>query len=67
MSGYEVLARIRENEVTSAIPVIAVSANAMPSDVKAGIEAGFNEYITKPIKIDDFFEIIDQILPQKTG
>ena len=67
MSGYEVLARIRENEVTSAIPVIAVSANAMPSDVKAGIEAGFNEYITKPIKIDDFFEIIDQILAQKTG
>ena len=67
MNGYEVLARIRENEVTSTIPVVAVSANAMPSDIKAGLEAGFNEYITKPIKIDDFFEIIDQILAQKTG
>lgn len=67
MNGYEVLARIRENETTSAIPVVAVSANAMPSDVKAGLEAGFNEYITKPIKIDNFFEIIDQILAQSTG
>jgi CheY-like chemotaxis protein len=67
MNGYEVLARIRENEVTCAIPVVAVSANAMPSDVKAGLEAGFNEYITKPIKIDNFFEIIDQILAQSSG
>ena len=65
MNGYEVLARIRENEVTRAIPVVAVSANAMPSDVKAGFEAGFNEYITKPIKIDNFFDIIDQILGER--
>lgn len=67
MNGYEVLARIRENETTSAIPVVAVSANAMPSDVKAGLEAGFNEYITKPINIESFFEIIDQILAQTSG
>jgi len=67
MNGYEVLARIRGNKKTSAIPVVAVSANAMPSDVQAGLEAGFNEYITKPIKIDKFFEIIDQILAHGPG
>jgi len=67
MNGYQVLARIRENESTKNLPVVAVSANAMPSDIQTGKEAGFDEYITKPIKIDSFFEIIDQILAKKSG
>ncbi|MGW8248203.1 MAG: response regulator [Acidiferrobacterales bacterium] len=65
MSGYQVLAQIRETEATKNLPVIAISAKAMPEDIKAGKEAGFDEYITKPIKIDSFFEIIDQILARK--
>ena len=67
MNGYQVLARIRETQATKSLPVVAISANAMPADIKAGKEAGFDEYITKPIKIDSFFEIIDQILTQKSG
>lgn len=67
MSGFQVLARIRENEETRSLPVVAVSANAMPSDIQAGREAGFDEYITKPIQIDSFFKTIDQILLNKMG
>jgi len=67
MSGFQVLARIRENEETRNLPVVAVSANAMPSDIQAGREAGFDEYITKPIQIDSFFRTIDQILLNKIG
>jgi len=65
MSGYQVLAQIRETESTRNLPVIAVSANAMPEDIRAGKEAGFDEYITKPIKIDSFFQVIDHFLAQK--
>ena len=39
---------------TAHIPVVAISANAMPGDILKGLEAGFLRYITKPIKINEF-------------
>jgi CheY-like chemotaxis protein len=42
--------------------VIAVSANAMPSDLEKGMAAGFNAYITKPINISDFYKQVEQFL-----
>ncbi len=51
MSGYEVLKRLRAAPQTRHIPVIAVSANAMPSDVVKGLAAGFAQYITKPVEL----------------
>lgn len=62
MSGYEVLARVRENERTRNLPVIAVSANAMPADIQLGKEAGFDDYITKPIQLDQFFRVLDRVI-----
>jgi CheY-like chemotaxis protein len=44
------------------IPVLAISANAMPSDVKKGMEAGFFSYLTKPIKVSEFMAAIDTAL-----
>lgn len=67
MSGLQVLARIRENDETRHLPVVAVSANAMPADIESGLKAGFDDYITKPIQIDAFFEKIDQIVTKKSG
>jgi PAS domain S-box-containing protein len=50
MDGYEVLRRLRASgDQGAAVPVIAVSANAMPADVGRGIEAGFVDYLTKPV------------------
>jgi CheY-like chemotaxis protein len=49
MDGYEVLRRLRADEGTRGIPVIAVSANAMPADIERGLAAGFDDYLTKPI------------------
>ncbi|MHA7816883.1 MAG: response regulator [Pseudohaliea sp.] len=51
MSGYELLERLREDEALKAIPVLAVTANAMPQDVERGRQAGFADYITKPINL----------------
>ena len=42
---------------------MAVSANAMRHDVERGQQAGFVDYLTKPIVIDDFLAAISRILP----
>jgi PAS domain S-box-containing protein len=62
ISGLEVLALLRAFPATSYIPMVAVSANAMPRDVKKGLEAGFFRYITKPIMVDEFMDAVDEAL-----
>lgn len=60
--GYEVRRILRADPRTAQIPVIAVSASAMPSDVQRGMQAGFYRYITKPIDIEAFCAAIDSAL-----
>lgn len=62
MDGFEVLRRLRSQAETCAIPVIAVTANAMASDVERGREAGFVEYLTKPLDVKRFLAVIDGML-----
>jgi PAS domain S-box-containing protein len=59
ISGVEALAILRHDSETAHIPVIALSANAMPRDIEKGLEAGFFRYITKPIKLNEFTEALD--------
>jgi len=54
INGFDILKNIRSNPKMNNIPVIAISANATEHDIKAGLSAGFDDYITKPINIDDF-------------
>ena len=65
MSGFEVLKQLRSDPETAAIPVVALTANAMPRDVERGLAAGFYRYLTKPIDIDKFTEAINSILAQR--
>ncbi|WP_020651866.1 ATP-binding protein [Massilia niastensis] len=62
MNGIEVLRQLRSDPVTAAIPVIALTANAMPRDIERGQAAGFFRYLTKPIDIDKFTEAINSTL-----
>jgi PAS domain S-box-containing protein len=62
ITGYEVLALLRADPAMATIPVIAVSANAMPRDIAKGMEAGFRRYLTKPIQVVEFMEAIDEAL-----
>ena len=64
MSGLEVLAQLQREPALRAIPVIALTANAMPRDIERGMAAGFFRYLTKPIDIDRFTEAIDITLAQ---
>jgi PAS domain S-box-containing protein len=62
MSGIQALKILLEDPVTAHIPVLAISANAMPLDIKKGLEAGFFRYLTKPIKVNEFFDALDMAL-----
>jgi len=62
ISGLEALDILREDPLTADIPVIAISANAMQSDVDKGLQAGFFRYLTKPIKINEFMNALDDVL-----
>jgi PAS domain S-box-containing protein len=62
ISGIDALKILREDPVTAHIPVIALSANAMPRDIELGIEVGFFRYLTKPIKVKEFMETLNVAL-----
>ncbi len=62
ISGIEALKILREDPITAHIPVIALSANAMPRDIEKGLQAGFFRYLTKPIKVNEFMDTLDTAL-----
>ena len=62
MSGLEALKILHEDPATVHIPVIAISANAMPRDVEKGLQAGFFWYLTKPIKVKEFTDALNVAL-----
>lgn len=58
MDGFEVLRVLRERADTATVPVIAVSANAMPGDVAEGLAAGFDAYVPKPFRINELLALL---------
>ena len=62
IDGYEVLRRLRAAADTHEIPVVAVSANAMPADIERGRAAGFDDYLTKPIDQHLLMAVLGRIL-----
>jgi CheY-like chemotaxis protein len=62
MSGIQALGILANDPTTAHIPVIALSANAMPRDIEKGLEAGFFRYLTKPIKVNEFMNTLDVAL-----
>ena len=62
MDGFEALKLLQNDPETSDIPVIALSASAMPRNVERGLRAGFKRYLTKPLNVPEFLETIDTFL-----
>ncbi len=62
MSGIKAMQILREDSLTQHIPVVALSANAMPRDIERGLQAGFFRYLTKPLRVDEFLETLDVAL-----
>ncbi len=59
MSGFGALKVLQRDPLTAHIPVIALSANAIPRDIEKGITAGFFRYLTKPIQLAEFMQALD--------
>ena len=62
ISGIEALKILREDPATAHIPVVALSANAMPRDIEMGLSVGFFRYLTKPIKVNEFMGTLNEAL-----
>ena len=66
VSGLEVVRFMRREPQLAHIPVIIVSASAMPEDVQKGIEAGATLYLGKPVTFQDLEQALQQVLPGYT-
>jgi len=62
ISGTEAMQILHQDSATAHIPVIALTANAIPHDIERGLAAGFFRYLTKPIKVNEFMEALDAAL-----
>ncbi|WP_426053702.1 ATP-binding protein [Janthinobacterium sp. PSPC2-1] len=62
VNGTDALKLLRADPRTAHIPVIALTANAMPGDVERSMALGFYRYLTKPINLDEFTEAINSTL-----
>ncbi|MGB3609328.1 MAG: PAS domain-containing protein [Cellvibrio sp.] len=62
MDGYEALSVLKRDSVTCNIPVVGLSANAMPYDVERGRTSGFYDYLTKPVEINHLIHTLNQLL-----
>jgi len=62
MSGITAMRLLAEDPATAHIPVVALSANAMPRDIARGLQAGFFRYLTKPIVVNEFMTTLDVAL-----
>ena len=62
ISGIETMKILRLDPTTAHIPIVALSANAMPSDIEKGLEAGFFRYLTKPIRVNEFIETLNDVI-----
>lgn len=62
INGIRVLEILGNDPRTAGIPIIALSANAVPRDIEKGLEAGFFRYLTKPIRVNEFMDTLDLAL-----
>ncbi len=66
LPGEEILRRLREAPQTRAIPVVVISADAIPAQIERVLAAGAQAYLTKPLDVTQFLAILDQILAERT-
>jgi CheY-like chemotaxis protein len=67
MDGYQVLGILKADPRMRAVPIIALTANAMARDVERGLQAGFAQYLTKPVDVRVLLKSLDDCLQQRDG
>jgi CheY-like chemotaxis protein len=69
MDGLEATAAVRQDEQITGkhIPIIAMTAHAMPLDKERCLEAGMDGYVSKPIRADALFSVVEEIFSNRLG
>lgn len=67
INGIDAFQRIRNHAETAHIPIVAVTASAMPEDVKRMMDAGFDGFQTKPISVKGFTQAVADALAKRSG
>jgi DNA-binding response OmpR family regulator len=62
MSGVEMVAALKDDPATASIPIILLSAKAQGTDIRAGIDAGADDYVTKPFEPLDLIDRVNALL-----
>jgi DNA-binding response OmpR family regulator len=62
LTGLELVRRLRDLEATKALPIVLLTARAGENDVELGLDAGADEYITKPFSPQDLYACVQSIL-----
>ena len=62
LTGLEVVRRLRDAEATKSIPIVLLTARAADKDVELGLDAGADEYITKPFSPQDLYACVQSVL-----
>ena len=64
MNGYEVLKKLHNSNGFKGTKVVATSADISSKDKKKASDAGFHDYITKPMKMNDLLEVVEKVLQE---
>jgi CheY-like chemotaxis protein len=62
MDGYQATQRIRQSERLAGVPIVALTAKAMPGDRDKCLEAGCNDFLTKPVEPDQLLSLLDRLV-----
>ena len=65
MDGWEAAREIKNDPEIANIPLIALTAHTLPGDRKKALESGFDDYISKPINVPAFYDIVKDVLNKK--
>lgn len=64
IDGWTLAAQLKTDPLTKAIPILALTAHALPGDRKKALDAGCDGYITKPLDLNDFMVLVRQTLKE---
>ncbi|MGC2413085.1 MAG: response regulator [Stellaceae bacterium] len=67
ISGFEALSRLKDDEETRNIPVVAVTAFAMVGDERKALASGCDGYVSKPILLRDFLDLVERFIGKAGG
>jgi two-component system cell cycle response regulator DivK len=67
IDGWQATRRLKQSETTRAIPVIALTSHAMSGDRERAIDAGCDDYDTKPVELDRLLTKIEALLKRRPG